>query len=120
MQIAAQRILQSLAVDAIVLDSHHLELKWLSPPVARLLHVITVMRDREPRPPLIVLTSAGLSGDLRRACGRAESVFLPAHLQSYRQIAAVVRRLCGLVDGCCIPSDSSFNPEATFASYGRY
>jgi hypothetical protein len=94
------RILQTIAVDAIILDTHCEQLQWTS---SALMQLLAGCRDSiaEFKIPLVVLRSAGLSQSLSVAFEDAGAVFLPRYYQTYRQIAVVVRSLCGLPDGCC-------------------
>jgi len=103
----ACRLLATLAFDAVILDSHNAELKRLSTSVRELLKFVTAVTTGEPeRPPLIVLSAAGVSGELVRAYDNAGVTFLPTHQQSYRQIVAIVRDACGLTGPCCRGSNA--------------
>jgi hypothetical protein len=100
----ACRLLETLAVDAMVLDSHCSQLQRVGPSVMRLLKLSAVQhRAGTVRTPVVVLPSRRLSSELRLAFDEAGALFLPVHRQTYREIATVVRRLCGLPDGCCGP-----------------
>jgi hypothetical protein len=96
----ACRVLETVIPDAIVVDSHHPELKDPSDAATLLVDVLTAHRYDGLYIPLVVLTSNGL-GEAQRLLLCAGAVLLPAHLQTYREIAAIVRRLCGLANTCC-------------------
>jgi hypothetical protein len=101
----ACRVLESLAPDAVVLDTHHPALKCVSSGIARLLDALSALGHDGRFVPRIVLTSAGLKLDLKTVFVRGGAVLLPAHLQNYRQLATLIRRLCGLPD-CCVVGQS--------------
>ena len=102
LQSAAQacRVLEIIRPDVVVLDSHHSDLKSMSETVFYLLRILTTSDSQKSH--LIILSSTGLSPELRRAFVDAGAGLVPSQLQTYRQISAIVRRLCGLPDGCCL------------------
>jgi hypothetical protein len=119
----ACRVLETIAPDAVVLDSHHASLKTVSGPAGRILRVIAEHGTQDRQIPLIVLAAAGTSAELHRAFLGCNAVLVPSRLQTYRHIAALVRRLCGLPDGCCAVGESTqsrFNELAIVASHRRY
>jgi hypothetical protein len=114
----AVRVLSTIAPDAIVVDSHHPALNPPSSVYAKLLRSIETIRATRPTAPLIVLTSTGLSVDTAEDWHRTGAVFLPSHKQTYRQVAALARSLCGLPAGCCPVERSS--PGLTMTKSRRY
>jgi hypothetical protein len=117
----ACRVLETITPEAVVLDSHHPDLKHQTEVTARLMRALS--GNENQRVPLVILSSTGLSAGLQRTLIRAGGVFLPVRLQTYREIAAVVRRLCGLAESCCVVGEtpeSSFNASAIDASHPRY
>jgi CheY-like chemotaxis protein len=97
----ACRVLETISPDAIVLDSHHSELKRMAGAAVRLLRLLRAHDPNKRHIPMVVLTSAGISVDLRRAFVNIGALMVPAHLQTHRQLAALIRRLCGLTEPCC-------------------
>lgn len=101
----ANRALETLTVDALVVDCHHAQLKQLSPGVRQLLASATAARGSDRgRSSLIVLGAGGVTRELVGACHDVGALFLPPPRQTFRQIAALVRQVCGLPDGCCVGS----------------
>lgn len=105
----ACRVLETITPDAIVLDSHHPDLQDASAAAVSLLRILKMHHDERPRIPLVVLTSSGIKA-LRPTFVRAGAVLLPVHSQTYREIATVIRQLCGLPAGCC---DVGYFPQQT-------
>jgi CheY-like chemotaxis protein len=119
----ACRLLETLAPDAIVLDTHHPSLQQMSSDVVRLLHALNALGRDGQFVPRIILSSAGLAPELRLAFVRGGAVLLPAHFQHYRRIAVLVRRLCGLPEDCCVGGDSPnspFNASAIAPLHARH
>jgi CheY-like chemotaxis protein len=102
----ACRLLETLAPDAVVLDTHHPSLKCVSFGIVRLLDALSALGHDGRFVPRIVLTSAGLKLDLKTVFVSGGAVLLPAHLQHYRQLATLIRKLCGLPDDCCVVGQS--------------
>ena len=85
----ANRALETLTVDALVVDCHHAQLKQLSPGVRQLLASATAARgSKRGRSALIVLSAGGVTRELVGACHDVGAIFVPPNRQTYRQIAA--------------------------------
>lgn len=96
----ACRILQTVVPDLIVIDSRHPLLHQSSTVAANLVKTVTFAHDFI-HTPLVVLDAAEVSEDVRSCWRRPGAVFLSTRGQTYRELAVVVRRLCGLPDRCC-------------------
>lgn len=105
----ACHVLDTLAADAVVLDSRCLTSPLYEQCALTLLQLLPLAPDRATtRIPLILLTSRRLTQSVRVAYTNAGAVVLPVPHQNYRQIASLVRQRCGFSDGCCrgsIPQD---------------
>lgn len=96
----ACRILSSLDMCAIVIDTHRRDLTNVNESLVRFLEA---SRTVETRIALIVLTSTRLPADTRCRYLEAGATFVSSREQSRRHLAAVARRACGLPPGCCEP-----------------
>lgn len=97
----AEHISKTLTFDAVVIDTHRLE----SSTVQALISAFSAARPGQPdmrisAPPMVVLTSRHWTCP-EIASVTDQIVVLPAPRQGYREIARVVRRLCGLPGRCC-------------------
>ena len=119
----ACRIVRTIAPDALVVDSHHPELARMSTSAKGLLRELRTMTDGGQPVPLLVLSSAELTSSLRAAFLSLGALLLPTRRQTYRQIAATLRRLCDLPGPCCEVGETPhlcFYPPATSALHGRH
>ena len=120
----ASRVFKTISPDAVVVDSRHPELQRMAEPALLLLREAEAETGSADRlVPIIVLSSAGLSAAVRTALVGLGAVLLPGHHQSYRLIAATVRRLCGRTNPCCAIGDlpeSCFNASAIAALRRRH
>lgn len=96
----ACRVMETLTLGAVVVDTHRRELTRAEEPLARFLQVAS---RPEARTPLIVLTSVNLSSETRCLYLDAGARFLLARRQTRRQLATVIRRVCGRPGRCCEP-----------------
>jgi hypothetical protein len=95
----ASRIMSTLAVDAIVVDSHSLESTNLQPTFRKVLEIRQRMSRDDRVPELVVLTSGRCSSEIRGTLSDAAAILLPR--QTYRELARLLRRVVGLTGPCC-------------------
>lgn len=103
-------VLQRLVPDAIVLDTHNSELQVLSSELFRLL-AICARRHETPGPKVLVLSSMGLSRELRYVYTAAGATVLPLRSQTLRLLVRIVREECGLAGDCCSGSVKEDEPS---------
>lgn len=99
---AAARVLETLTMCAVALDTHRRELTRVDESLESFLRATSSPLARTP---LIVLTSTNLPADTRCRYLDAGAMFLPARHQTRRQLAFAVRLICGLPRGCCEAHD---------------
>jgi hypothetical protein len=96
------RVMQTLSMSAVVLDTHSLQLEHGSRPLEHLIALIASSAHGPASPTrLIVVTSTAMPPNLKHAFVSVDATFLPARRRTYREIAVVVRRLCDLPGRCC-------------------
>ena len=121
---AAVRTFETIAPDAVVLDSRHEALKLPSGPALGLLRGLCAQRRPPSRDiPLALLNSAGVAHEVRSAFVNAGALLLPAQFRAYRHLITVVRQLCGLEQSCCAVGDLPkffFNADATDSLHTRH
>jgi hypothetical protein len=94
----ARRAFSVVAPDVIVWDSRHPSMKWLSPVARDLLSFASLT---QPRTPLIVLTTSGVTDDIRHQWHSGKALLMSPRRFASRGLASAARRLCGLPDTCC-------------------
>ena len=121
---AAIRTFETIAPDAVVVDSRHDALKLPGGSALDLLRALSAQHpELDRQTPLVLLNSTGVSRALRSAFLDAGAVLIPAHLQTHRHLIRLLRRLCGFVEGCCAVGDlpkSVFNADATDSLHRRH
>lgn len=98
----ACRMFETVAMDAVVLDSRSLRGETADLTARKLLKLIAHVEPKSATPRLVVLISATLTRPLRQEYLDAGAVLLPRKAQTYRHIARTVRQLCGWPDRCCV------------------
>jgi hypothetical protein len=94
-------MLDMIAPDAAVLDSHHPDFRRRSEAALRLSQVAAAYRKSGRNTSFVVLSSAGFPNELRDVFLDAGVFLLPVRLQSYRYLVRLLRHRCGLLGDCC-------------------
>ena len=96
------RLLETLAVDAIVLQGKHAKLPDESPEARALLEAhAKAQAAANVRIPLLVFSSPKLSASARDFYAAAGAVVVPARDQTYRRLARLILELSGASGACC-------------------
>jgi hypothetical protein len=94
------RLMRTLELDALVVDTHSPHLGDIRSVMKRLLRIREACRRKNDLP-LVVLMSEKCTPTLRSTLAEASAVQLPTTRQTYRELARVLRQLSGLTDPCC-------------------
>lgn len=116
----ACRMLEMIAPDAVVLDSHHPDFKFRSQAALRLLQVAATYKRSGRNTAFVVLNSAGFSSELKNVFLDAGAVLLPVRLQTYRYLARLVRHQCGFSGDCCATAPAHFNHPLIVTLHQRH
>jgi hypothetical protein len=95
------RIMRTLALDAVVVDSHSPTLGDTRTALETLLRIRDECSHGRGSPPLVVLTSDRCTRSVRSTLSEAATIQLPTNRQTYRELARVLRQLSGLAEPCC-------------------
>lgn len=98
----ACRMFETVAMDAVVLDSRCLRGETAELTARKLLQHSAQGEPGKAPPWLVVLISATLTRPLRQEYLNVGAVLLPRKTQTYRHIARTVRQQCGWPDRCCV------------------
>lgn len=101
------RIMQTLALDALVVDSHSRRVGEIHAVLRQLLQLRHDTCRPGPLPSVVVLTSHNCTPSVRSILNEASAVQLPTSRQTFRELARLLRKLTGLRDPCCEPTEQS-------------
>jgi CheY-like chemotaxis protein len=95
------RIMRTLALDAVVVDSHSPRLGDIHSALEALLQIRQQGCRNGRVPPLVVLTSENCTPSVRHLLTASATIPLPTSRQTYRELARLLRHLAGLEQPCC-------------------